>query len=424
MGSLLGTSRGLYRSSDGRALLAGTPECVAACCGVRGFYRAFPCDPAPGCGGSPAGDPIYVPSNYRCAPDGTPPGSRTVIGFDRACWQVDTSQVYQLCPAGAPPATRYCIPDGARIIAPNTALGCLDSCVNSDCISSLPKWITLRPCRTGAWPPGEPLPVVRALGFEGGCIVGRDGNNDCWVADCASVFTAPDPPPGLSVLTGIDFAYRSCCECQCFGGLQALLGCDEQYPPPAQQPVHCCCPLTLNPGATLTVNVVDVRVGYDNCYHFVDTITWRGRWTIDEGGNVVGSGTQTVRRVYGGGPSCPGFGLCPPSGCVEEYETPLAPPSTSWCPPPLRDERPCPGTPSVTWQGARTCEGSWSRWEYTDPQPPEGPAFSATIRRTRTGRYTLSGVDYGPCTGGCGSSPLILADTARRPSAIGFEDLL
>lgn len=427
MGSLLGTSRGLYRSSNGRALLAGTPECVAACCGVRGFYRAFPCDPAMGCGGSPRGDPIYVPVNYRCAPDGTPPGSRTVIGFDRACWWIDGGQVYQLCPPGVPPQTRYCIPEGARVIAPNVALSCLNNCQQAECLSSLPRWVSLQPCGN-FYPPDTPLPIMRADGLVG-CKVVSDVPGECYIADCSTVFQGreEDLAPLYPILGGV-YRYDSCCECMCNPG-PASLGCDEQYPPPAQQPRNCCCPPNNAVGATLTYRLTKVTEGYSNCYRIRETEIQTGTFTATED-SYVGQAVRTYRIEYGLGPSCPGFPQCPPGivNCVDEFtETFPAPPllfQWQWCPAPLAVSRPCPGEPGVTWVGYRGCDRSYSRLVFNNPQAPQNPVLFGLIRQTTEGLVTITGQDYGDCANGCGSSPLILADTARRPSAIGFEDLL
>lgn len=411
-------------------LVAGTAECTAACCGVDGFYRAFPCASGVGCGGGEAGEPVFIPRNYTCVPDGTLPAGRRVIGFDRACWEVEPD-VWQLCdPANPAPPTINCIPPGSRVLPPGFPVACLDSCQNADCLDSRPRWITIYPCDASYWPPPEhpewTLPIVPALGFPQGCIVGQDANLKCWKADCANVFAAwPDEiPENTPIFTeGIFFAYKDCCACECGGGQIAELGCDVQYPPPALQPVNCCCPPELNDGATLEIDTRETVDGYVSPGYRA-TITTRtvGSFSIS-GGLVVGSGTITTTTRYFPGLQCPGLPGCPPGiGCVEEVVSPMGIPPFPWCPVPLFDARPCPGTPNVTWVGGRNCQGSYSRRIYTNPNPPTCPAFAGgTISIDREGRYTLTGVDYGNCSGGCGSGSVFspgMLEISERPSGL------
>lgn len=411
---------GRVLARNGR-LVAGTAECTAACCGVDGFYRAFPCNSAIGCGGGdPPGEPIYVPVNWRCASGGPPPTS--VIGFDRACWYVDGSRVYQLCVPGVPPATQWCIPDGAHVISPDTALACLPNCQQPECLSSLPRWVSLQPCGN-FYPPGTPLPIMRAEGLVG-CKVVSDVPGECYIADCSTVFQGreEDLAPLYPILRGV-YRYDSCCECMCNPG-PASLGCDEQYPPPAQQPRNCCCPPNNAVGATLTYRLTRVTEGYSNCYRIRETEIQTGTFTATED-SYVGQAVRTYRIEYGLGPSCPGFPQCPPGvvNCVEEFtETFPAPPllfQWQWCPAPLAVPRPCPGEPGVTWVGYRDCDRSYSRRIFNNPQAPSGPVFFGLIRRTTEGLVTITGQDYGDCANGCGSGSGVLQGRDR----IGLEML-
>ena len=377
--------------------------CDFECCGVvAGFYRATPCRRGVGCGGGKIGEAIYVPTDYVCAPDGTPPGGRSVIGIDRACYQVDPSVVYRLCVPGAPPSTINCIPPGARILAPGTAVACLDSCDHPDCLSSAPRWITIRPCDPANWPEGTPLPVVPADGFVAGCIVGRTQLGVCWIADCSAVIQGELTPGTIIFGEAVDFSYTSCCACQCNGGQPAPLGCDEQFP--SAPPRSCCCPIVLGDGATLTYRVTRVTRGYaPPGYFVVQTETWEGRWTKDASapGGQTGSGTYTNRVEYVPALGCPGFQQCPPSGCVEEttagdFREPV-------CPPPLAADRPCPDAAGYSWRGARTCAASWSRRLWINPDPPTCPAFAGgTVSIEIEGVFVLSGVNNRPCENGCG----------------------
>lgn len=415
--------------------------CDLECCGVvDGFYVAYPCTPGVGCGGGELGEPLYIPVGFTCAETGLPPrvppsggGGELVIGVNRACYRVFTDTVYRLCPPGPVPPYVACVPAGARILAPGVPVACLYSCTHPDCLDTRPRWITLVPCDPDQWPPPEhpewSLPIVRADGFPGGCIVGRDASGLCWKADCADVFAArpEDIPPTTPIFAdGVDFSYRSCCECGCTT-TPGELGCDDRYPPPHPQPVPCCCPDfgQTGPGSTLRLRARRV-VREGGFYRTVITEDIVGDWAVGEDGQVTGSGTITRRTQYVG-PACPGFPVCPPGvPCDSTEVVPLGMPSQPWCPAPMWRGRPCPdapvpnGGPGYSWTGVRSCEATYSVVRWINPDPPGCGQFGLPISIEESGGYTLAGVDYGNCTGGCGESPVLGID--GRP--IGGETVL